>query len=49
MFNEETGAPVRGTFLIDQDGIVIWSLVKDTSTRRTEMVPDSLETLRTKA
>ena len=45
VFNEETGAPVRGTFLIDRDGVVIWSLVKDQSTRRTEMVPDSLETL----
>ena len=45
VFNEETGAPVRGTFLIDRDGIVIWSLVKESSTRRTEMVPKSLETL----
>ena len=27
VFNEETGAPIRGTFLIDQDGVVIWSLV----------------------
>ncbi len=46
VFNEENGAPIRGTFLIDRDGIVIWSLVKDTSARRTEMVPESLETLR---
>jgi peroxiredoxin len=45
VFNEETGAPLRGTFLIDQDGTVIWSLVNDTDRRRTEMVPDSLETL----
>ena len=45
VFNEETGAPIRGTFLIDRDGVVIWSLVKDASTRRTEMVPGSLETL----
>jgi mycoredoxin-dependent peroxiredoxin len=45
VFDEETGAPVRGTFLIDKDGIVIWSLVKDGDTRRTEMVPDSLQTL----
>jgi mycoredoxin-dependent peroxiredoxin len=45
VFNEETGAPIRGTFLIDQDGTVIWSLVKDANRRRTEMVPDSLETL----
>ena len=45
VFNEETGAPIRGTFLIDQDGTVIWSLVNDDDTRRTEMVPESLETL----
>jgi peroxiredoxin len=45
VFNEETGAPVRGTFLIDRDGMVIWSLVKDSGTRRTEMVPESLQTL----
>ena len=45
VFNEETGAPLRGTFLIDQDGTVIWSLVNDGDRRRTEMVPDSLETL----
>ena len=45
VFNETNGAPVRGTFLIDTDGTVIWSLVKDTATRRTEMVPESLETL----
>ena len=35
--------PVRGTFLIDKEGVVIWSLVKDG--RRTEMVPESLEAL----
>ena len=34
---------MRGTFLIDKDGIVIWSLVKDE--QRTEMVPESLEAL----
>ena len=45
VFNEKTGAPIRGTFLIDRDGTVIWSLVKDDGTRRTEMVPESLETL----
>src|SRR5918995_5525384 len=27
VFNEGRGAPVRGTFLIDKDGSVIWSLV----------------------
>lgn len=46
VFNEENGAPHRGTFLIDKDGIVIWSLVKIPDERRTEMVPESLETLR---
>ena len=45
VFNEENGAPHRGTFLIDKDGSVIWSLVKTTDERRTEMVPESLETL----
>jgi len=45
VFNEEIGAPIRGTFLIDRDGVVIWSLVKDAGTRRTEMVPGSLGTL----
>jgi len=45
VFNEANGAPYRGTFLIDKDGIVIWSLAKTRDTRRTEMVPDSLRTL----
>ncbi|HLE98815.1 MAG TPA: redoxin domain-containing protein [Gaiellaceae bacterium] len=45
VFNEATGAPHRGTFLIDKDGMVIWSLVKERDERRTEMVPDSLEAL----
>jgi peroxiredoxin len=47
VFNEENGAPHRGTFLIDRDGTVIWSLVNWKDERRTEMVPDSLETLET--
>ncbi len=45
VFNEATGAPHRGTFLIDRDGTIIWSLVKERDERRTEMVPDSLEVL----
>ncbi len=44
VFNEANGAPVRGTFLVDTGGTVIWSLVKE-SERRTEMVPESLQTL----
>jgi len=47
VFNEETGAPFRGTFLIAKDGTVIWSLVKAVDERRTEMVPESLEMLHT--
>jgi mycoredoxin-dependent peroxiredoxin len=46
VFNETNGAPHRGTFLIDKEGTVIWSLVKIRDERRTEMVPDSLDTLR---
>ncbi len=46
VFNERNGAPHRGTFLIDKDGRVIWSLVKVRDERRTEMVPESLDTLR---
>jgi peroxiredoxin len=45
VFNESNGAPVRGTFLIDKQGTVIWSLVKEEDVRRVEMVPQSLETL----
>jgi peroxiredoxin len=45
VFNETNGAPHRGTFLIDKEGTVIWSLVKERDERRTEMVPDSLEAL----
>ena len=45
VFDEKTGAPFRGTFLISKDGIVIWSLVKEPGEQRVEMVPESLETL----
>jgi peroxiredoxin len=45
VFNEENGAPHRGTFLIDRGGTVIWSLVKERDEYREEMVPDSLEVL----
>jgi mycoredoxin-dependent peroxiredoxin len=44
VFDERTGAPMRGTFLIDTAGTVIWTLVKG-SERRTEMVPESLDAL----
>ncbi len=45
VFNEANGAPHRGTFLIDKEGNVIWSLVNMEDKRRTEMVPQSLDTL----
>ena len=45
VFDEASGAPVRGTFLIDKDGQIIWSYLSPDDARRTEMVPDSLETL----
>jgi len=49
IFNEANGAPHRGTFLIDKEGTVVWSLVKEGDEYREEMVPDSLDTLRTTA
>ncbi|HUP31730.1 MAG TPA: redoxin domain-containing protein [Gaiellaceae bacterium] len=42
VFDEQRGAAVRGTFLIDKDGVVVWSLVKDADTRRTELVSGPL-------
>jgi peroxiredoxin len=45
VFNEQKGAPHRGTFLIDKEGQVIWSYLSPGDVRRTEMVPESLETL----
>ena len=45
VFDEEKGTPFRGTFLVDRDGTVIWSLVKTSGTRRDELVPGSLGAL----
>jgi mycoredoxin-dependent peroxiredoxin len=45
VFNEQKGASHRGTFLIDKEGQVIWSYLSPGDKRRTEMVPESLETL----
>lgn len=45
VFNDDNGAPLRGTFLIDKSGTVIWSLVKDVDTRRTELVSESVASL----
>jgi peroxiredoxin len=42
VFNEERGAPVRGTFLIDKTGVVVWTLVNDIDTRREELVSGPL-------
>jgi peroxiredoxin len=43
VFDEATGAPVRGTFLIDKQGVVVWSLVNDDNTRRETLVSGPLE------
>ena len=45
VFNEANGAAHRGTFLIDKEGNVVWSLVNVNDERRTEMVPESLDVL----
>ena len=42
VFEEERGAPVRGTFLIDKQGRVVWSLVNEDNTRREELVSGPL-------
>ena len=42
VFDEERGAPVRGTFLIDKEGAVVWSLVNDADTRRAELTSGPL-------
>ncbi len=44
VFDAERGAPVRGTFLIDKGGTVVWTLVHDADTRRTELAAPPLET-----
>jgi peroxiredoxin len=44
VFDETSGAPVRGTFLIDTTGVVVWSLVNDADTRRDELVSAPLAT-----
>ena len=42
VFDETRGAPVRGTFLIDKAGVVVWSHVNDADTRRDELVSGPL-------
>ena len=42
VFDERKGAPIRGTFLIDKGGVVVWSLVTDADTRREELVSGPL-------
>ena len=42
VFDETRGTPVRGTFLIDKDGVVVWTLVNDADTRRDELVTGPL-------
>jgi peroxiredoxin len=38
VFDEQKGAAVRGTFLIDKAGVVVWSLVNWDNARRTDLV-----------
>ncbi len=38
VFDDSCGASVRGTFLIDTQGVVVWSLVNDADTKREELV-----------
>lgn len=45
VFDDERGTPFRGTFLIDREGTIIWSLVKTSGERRDELVPESLDAL----
>jgi peroxiredoxin len=42
VFDEDRGAPVRGTFLIDKNGVVVWSLVNEDNRRREELVSGPL-------
>lgn len=42
VFDEAKGTPLRGTFLIDKEGLVIWTLVNDGDTRRDELVSGPL-------
>ncbi|MCP9485754.1 MAG: redoxin domain-containing protein [Gaiellaceae bacterium MAG52_C11] len=42
VFDETSGAPTRGTFLIGKDGVVVWSLVQEAENRRTEIASGPL-------
>jgi peroxiredoxin len=37
VFDDEVGAPIRGTFLIDKAGSVVWTLVKQSASRRGQL------------
>ena len=45
VFNEANGAPHRGTFLIDKEGTVVWSLVHEHDERRDELVSGPLDAM----
>ena len=46
VFNEETGAPHRGAFLIDKQGTVVWTLVHaDDDSPRAELVSGPLDAM----
>jgi mycoredoxin-dependent peroxiredoxin len=47
VFDDNRGAAVRGTFLIDRTGTVVWSLVNDADTRREQLVSGPMATAST--
>jgi peroxiredoxin len=42
VFNEQAGAALRGSFLIEEDGVVRWTQVNDAPDERDNLVADSL-------
>jgi peroxiredoxin (alkyl hydroperoxide reductase subunit C) len=42
VFNEQVGAPVRGTFMIGKDGVVKWTRVNEILEQREQLVEESL-------
>ena len=46
VFNEDLGVSVRGTFLIDKDGVVLWTQVNPIPERREGLAANSLAAAR---
>jgi peroxiredoxin len=45
VFDELEGSPLRGTFLVDRDGVVVWSLVNARDDRRKALTGGPLRLL----